>query len=62
MSMTIYKNTIKGVVYEVREYNWGRNEYDLIVDGSMKLDSKAKDECFMKILEMAGDDYDNGKK
>lgn len=62
MSMSIYKNTIKGVEYEIREYNWGRNEYDLIVDGSMKLDSKCKDECFMKILEMAGDDNDNGKK
>lgn len=62
MSMSIYKNTIKGVVYEIREYNWGRNEYDLIVDGSMKLDSKSKDECFMKILEMAGDDNDCSKE
>ena len=62
MSISIYNTTIKGVKYEVREYNWGRNEYDLIVDGRMKLDSKSKDECFMKILEMVGDENDSCKK
>lgn len=57
MSVNVLTNTIKGVKFEVREYNWGRNEYDLIVDGSMVLDSKSKDECIEKILEMSDDSY-----
>ena len=57
MSLNVLKNTIKGVVYEVREYNWGRNEYDLLVDGEMVLDGKSKDECIEKILEMADDSF-----
>lgn len=59
MSNTIQVNTIKGVRYEVREYNWGRNEYDLIVDGVMVLDSKPKDQCIETILEMADDKHNN---
>lgn len=50
-------HTIKGVEYEIRAYNIGRNEYDLIAGGVRVVDGRSKTECMEMIMIMADDKF-----
>lgn len=53
--MSGFKIKVKGVVYDLHPYKELRNEWDLVVDGKMVVDSRPYYQCLDTFLTMVMD-------
>lgn len=53
--MLAFDEKVKGVRYVLKPYKELRDEWDLIVDGTLICDSKPYSFCLYKFLELIGD-------